>query len=268
MTLVIVGAMFGVLAFLLGWWTNVYLFWDKHAPMNNPPIWRKPHYKLAAMALTAFFSIVFAGCFGVIVSGTHGIVVGWITFGGLLVVRAFVSAVFALSRCMPALRRMQLNQDMAYWSNLKESREADARRRSEEIFGAIKSHSLEQVNEILRDHPEVVSYTDESGRTPLYLVAAQGEATKADHVAIAERLLDAGADPNAKTRLGWTPIHAIAMNGSVDSLELAKLLLKRGADIHATANDGITNWRIFWQHGKEIHDLFLAEEQALSKGAS
>jgi ankyrin repeat protein len=49
--------------------------------------------------------------------------------------------------------------------------------------------------------------------------------------------LDAGADPNAKQSGGWTPLHAAAMNGN---LELVELLLARGADPGAANDDRAT----------------------------
>jgi len=43
-------------------------------------------------------------------------------------------------------------------------------------------------------------------------------------------LIDRGADVNAKTNVGWTPLHFAS---SMKDLEIAKLLLDRGADVGA-----------------------------------
>jgi ankyrin repeat protein len=57
------------------------------------------------------------------------------------------------------------------------------------------------------------------------------------HREIARLLIDAGADVNAKQKLGWTPMHAAAQNGDA---ELVELLLTRGADPMVCSEDGVT----------------------------
>ena len=56
-------------------------------------------------------------------------------------------------------------------------------------------------------------------------------------LAIARRLLDAGADPDARQAGGWTPIHSAAAHGR---LPLTRLLLERGADSAPVSEDGRT----------------------------
>jgi ankyrin repeat protein len=48
-------------------------------------------------------------------------------------------------------------------------------------------------------------------------------------------LLEAGADPDAPERAGYTPLHAAA---HLDDPELVRLLLEHGADASAAAPDG------------------------------
>jgi ankyrin repeat protein len=55
--------------------------------------------------------------------------------------------------------------------------------------------------------------------------------------AIVRRLLDSGADVNAKQNGGWTPLHAAAMFGDLSLLEL---LLDCGADPSVANDDGKT----------------------------
>jgi len=50
-----------------------------------------------------------------------------------------------------------------------------------------------------------------------------------------EVLLDAGADPGATQSGGWTPLHAAAHNGDVESV---RLLLAGGADPSARNDEG------------------------------
>jgi ankyrin repeat protein len=55
------------------------------------------------------------------------------------------------------------------------------------------------------------------------------------HRDVVKLLLDSGADANAKTDLGLTPLHF-----ATEHKELAVLLLKRGADVNTKENSGVT----------------------------
>jgi len=55
------------------------------------------------------------------------------------------------------------------------------------------------------------------------------QAARAGSVATTTALLDQGANPNSRNRLGDTPLNTAARNGNV---ELVKLLLERGADVN------------------------------------
>lgn len=59
------------------------------------------------------------------------------------------------------------------------------------------------------------------GETPLILVVGQG------HVAVAELLLECGADVRLQTRWGWTALHSAACSDDPQAIEL---LLTHGAD--------------------------------------
>ena len=75
----------------------------------------------------------------------------------------------------------------------------------------------------------------DQGFTPLHSAVATdaGEATPL----IVRLLLEAGADPNAKSHEGGTPMHSAAFTGD---LEIAELLLAYGADPNATDPKGHT----------------------------
>ena len=66
---------------------------------------------------------------------------------------------------------------------------------------------------------------------PLHLAAMNG------NIAEIKRLIDDGADVNAKTEYGQTPLHFAAVNGHT---ETALALIKAGADINAKQKDGWT----------------------------
>jgi ankyrin repeat protein len=69
-------------------------------------------------------------------------------------------------------------------------------------------------------------------------VAAQDSGVSGPVIArIARRLIECGADVNARQQSGATPLHAAAMNGDV---EVARLLLANGADAAAAHDNGKT----------------------------
>ena len=65
--------------------------------------------------------------------------------------------------------------------------------------------------------------------TPLHSAVA------GDHLAVAQALIDHGADVNAVQSDQYTPLHGAAQNGNLDMINL---LLKHGADVHAKQADG------------------------------
>ncbi len=71
-----------------------------------------------------------------------------------------------------------------------------------------------------------------TANTPLH--AALAGATKDSLVA---RLLDAGADANARGETGITPLHLAASRGN---RALCEMLIARGAAVHSTMEDGTT----------------------------
>jgi ankyrin repeat protein len=62
-------------------------------------------------------------------------------------------------------------------------------------------------------------------------------ASSGGHAEIVELLLEAGAEPDARQRHGWTPLQAAAQNGDARSLEA---LLAAGADPTLRNDDGLS----------------------------
>lgn len=85
--------------------------------------------------------------------------------------------------------------------------------------------------------------TDADGRTALHYAAADGD------VRVVERLLDAGADPNAPDRNGWTPLHFAAQASAADAVAA---LLRAGATTEPRDQFGNTPlWRaVFASRGR------------------
>ena len=102
------------------------------------------------------------------------------------------------------------------------------------IHDATKAGDLAGVQAEL-DKGVDVNKKDKAEMTPLHPAAAN------DHKEIAELLIAAGADVNAKG--GMTPLHWEARKGHK---EVAELLITKGAVLNAKANDGSTplDWAI------------------------
>ena len=94
-----------------------------------------------------------------------------------------------------------------------------------------------------------IEIQDSTGRTPL-LVAAQSDNTQA-----LSRLLEAGASPLSKDKMGQTALY-LAVNGSI---ELSSLLIKAKADVNAKSVGGVTPLMLAAGTGKmELVKLLLS----------
>ena len=71
----------------------------------------------------------------------------------------------------------------------------------------------------------------QDGHTPLHCASENG------HAGMAEVLIKAGADLNAKDRDGRTPLHDASEKGQAGT---AEVLIKAGADLNAKDNKGHT----------------------------
>lgn len=93
---------------------------------------------------------------------------------------------------------------------------------AQSVFDIARSGTSQQMQKLLKKHPEQLNLTSEHGATPLLLATYRG-----NH-AVAEVLLNAGADPNQCFKEG-APIYGVIFKGDAQMLEL---LLKKGVDVN------------------------------------
>lgn len=100
------------------------------------------------------------------------------------------------------------------------------------LMACAKSGSLEAVDLLLAKKAEPnMQVADTHAQTAVMWAAAEG------HGAIVARLVAAGADPNARTKTGLTPLFFAARRGDVGS---AEALAQAGAALDAASPDGGT----------------------------
>ena len=91
--------------------------------------------------------------------------------------------------------------------------------------------SLSNVARLLLEHGADVNARTNDGSTPLHVAAGSGS-VEAIHV-----LLEHGADANARKNDDTTPLHEAARNGRAEAI---RVLLEHGADANARKNDDTT----------------------------
>ena len=117
------------------------------------------------------------------------------------------------------------------------------------IYDVVWLGDVKRVRKLLEDNP---SLSNDAGREPvLFAAIRQG------HRAIAELLLDNGADLNANGRYKEPPLHAAAYAGHKN---MAAFLIRKGADVNRKGAHGelALHWAVAKGHG-EITQLLVKE---------
>jgi ankyrin repeat protein len=99
------------------------------------------------------------------------------------------------------------------------------------VFEAAATGRVERVRELVKRNPDLVREYSPDGWTALHLNFGNLEIVKV--------LLDKGADINAvsKNKLSATPLQGAA---AMQNLELARLLIARGANVNCRGEEGVT----------------------------
>lgn len=102
-----------------------------------------------------------------------------------------------------------------------------------DVFEAAALGDRHVMAQYLAASPAALNAFSADGFTPLGLAAYFG------HLEMVQELLAAGADPNVRSKnpLGVMPLHSALSNGSK---EIARALIKGGADINAASAEGWT----------------------------
>jgi len=121
------------------------------------------------------------------------------------------------------------------------------------IFEAIRSGSLSNVESLIEQDPNCVHDADPRGFTPLVLSTYLG------FVEIAQFIIHAGADVNRQDKVGNTALMGVCFKGNIDMI---KMLLDSGASVNIT-NQNNSNALIFAvSFGQEAAAKLLIEHKA------
>ena len=112
------------------------------------------------------------------------------------------------------------------------------------IWSAAKTGNLEALKVHLANGVNL------NTQDPQFGLAALSWAIFAGEVEIAEQLIKAGADVNAKNRDGSTPLHEAAFMGRST---MARILIQNGADMDAVNDDGQTPFNLAQADWKDIY---------------
>jgi len=120
--------------------------------------------------------------------------------------------------------------------------------------------NLEILSILLKKGAASINEGNFRGQTPLHFACERG------HPEVVTRLLDAGADIEARDMLGRTPLMVTSVGRN---MEVAKILVKRGADINASLKRGPATYTVLTvsaMYGfKELVDFLIDKDASISR---
>ena len=140
------------------------------------------------------------------------------------------------------------------------------------LYGEVK------VASVLVEYNANIDSLDNEGKTPFHLLLEGNGRDDDDILELARLLLEHGANPNARKKTMYTPLHSAALHGR---LEIAQVLLDHGADPNAetercdtalnlvsrgeydSQENGASIARLLLKHGVDVHLKNKNEDTAL-----
>lgn len=101
----------------------------------------------------------------------------------------------------------------------------------------IWEEDIDAINKILKEHPQCLCETNDSGRTPLHQALLYGKHK------VVSLLLSCGAAVNIPDKQGYTPLHE-AVSGSDIQKTSVDALIRAGADVNAKAEQEYEGYEI------------------------
>jgi uncharacterized protein (TIGR02145 family) len=108
-----------------------------------------------------------------------------------------------------------------------------------EIHDAAAAGDVNKVRALLEADPTALDSEVDRGYTALQMACSGGPPTWTKQVAVANFLIDKGANVNARSHSGYTALHR-ASSGPRQDLNLVRRLLEEGADVSAQGPNGRT----------------------------
>jgi hypothetical protein len=121
------------------------------------------------------------------------------------------------------------------------------------LFANLQSTPVDRVRTVLDENPAILMYT-QSG-APYNFLTLLHVAARHGSLELVNELIARGADVNARTGDGCTPLHNAAMGG--DRAEIIEALVRNGADINALMDAGFSAlmWAYKYNHGRTVAAL-------------
>jgi ankyrin repeat protein len=126
------------------------------------------------------------------------------------------------------------------------------------LYDACADGNMEAVREFLGDEKTDVNEPDKKGVTPLHVAVVR------QNPKLVALLLKHGANVDAKTKTGWTPLMDASHDGYIGCM---KILIEHGADVNVRNKGGWTPLMQIMKHGKPVKEWVEVTKLLLDKGA-